>query len=191
MDLSYNFRRALDEVSANSSGGAPFLFCYGATFLVSAVLALVLSRPAAALVAMFQGAVALPLAFLLERRLAKGKMEKANPLHSLSALLAMSQALTLPALIAAYSMNPGSVPVVLAAIGGGHFLPYAWLHRTRIYSIFAFTVSFGGFAIQLAFPQFAFPASCSSWQLFIWRPLRSRCGTRANCSRLWCKVEDL
>jgi len=109
-------------------------------------------------VAMFQGGAALPLAFWLERRLAKGRMEKANPLHSLSGLLAMSQALTLPALIVAYSMNPASVPVVLAAIGGGHFLPYAWLHRTRIYSIFAFSVSFGSFAIQLAFPQIAFHA---------------------------------
>jgi hypothetical protein len=107
-------------------------------------------------VALFQGGIALPVAFFLERRLAKERMTKENPLLSLSALLAMSQALTLPALIVGYSMNPGSVPVMLAAIGGGHFLPYAWLHRTRIYSIFAFTVSFGGFAIQLALPQSAF-----------------------------------
>jgi hypothetical protein len=38
MDLSDNFRKALDEVGANSSGGAPFLFCYGATLLVSVFL---------------------------------------------------------------------------------------------------------------------------------------------------------
>lgn len=44
--------------------------------------------------------------------------------------MAVSQALALPALIVAYSLNPRSIPVVLADLGYVHFLPYAWLNRT-------------------------------------------------------------
>src|SRR5690606_37399813 len=113
------------DISAGSAGGAPFLIAYGATFFLTAVLALVLPPETAALVAMFQGGVALPAAFWLQRRLGLRPVAAHNPLQSLSAQLAVSQALALPALIAAYSLNPRTVPLVLAAVGGMHFLPYA------------------------------------------------------------------
>jgi len=88
----YDLRRALDEVSASSSGGAPFLIAYGLTFIATGVLSLYADRPMVALVAMFQGAAALPLAFLLERRMGTARMSAHNPLKDLSAKLAMSQA---------------------------------------------------------------------------------------------------
>ncbi len=148
--VSNDLQRAFDEVSASSSGGAPFLIAYGTTFLITAILSFFLPRPTTALIAMFQGGVALPAAFWLERRMGTQRMAADNPLRSLSVLLAMSQALGLPLLILAYSLNPNSLPMALASLGGVHFLPYAWLHRTRIYSVFAFAVSIGSFAIVLA-----------------------------------------
>ena len=63
--------------------------------------------------------------------------------------MAMSQALGLPLLILVYSLNPGGLPLALASLGGVHFLPYAWLHRTNLYIYFAVAVSLGAFAIQL------------------------------------------
>ncbi len=144
-----DLREALDEVSASSAGGAPFLIAYGGTFLVTAILSLFLPRPTTALVAMFQGGLALPIAFWLERKMGSTRMSPSNPLQQLSVLMAVSQALGLPLLILVYSLNPGGIPLAMASLGGVHFLTYAWLHRTRIYAIFAFAVSIGAFAIQL------------------------------------------
>jgi hypothetical protein len=148
--------RARDEVSASSAGGAPFLLAYGATMLVTAALALVLPRNVAALVAIFQGGVALPAAFWLERRMRVRPASPDNPLNQLSAQLAMSQVVALPATIVAYSLDPDVVPVVLAAIGGGHFLPYAWLHRSQAYAVLAGVVSLGSFALQVVLRDAAF-----------------------------------
>ena len=152
MTLTHDF----DEVSASSAGGAPFLIAYGATFVISGILSFVLPAETAALIVMFQGGVALPLAFWLERKMGWGRMGAANPLRSLSVQLAVSQALALPALIVAFNINPRSIPVILAGLGGVHFLPYAWLHRTRLYSALAVAVSFGAFGLQLLLGPTAF-----------------------------------
>ena len=151
-----DLNQALTEVSASSAGGAPFLIAYGATFFLTAILSFFLPPPTAALIAMFQGGVALPIAFWLERRMGSKRMAPDNPLKSLSALMAMSQVLGLPALIVAYSLNPRSIPVVLAGFGGMHFLPYAWLHRTRIYTYLAVAISIGAFILQVLLGTNAF-----------------------------------
>src|SRR4030095_5036690 len=76
--------RALIEVSASSAGGAPFLIALGATFLACAALWFFFPTRTAALMVMFQGSVALPLAFGLERRLGSKRMAPDNPLRPLS-----------------------------------------------------------------------------------------------------------
>jgi hypothetical protein len=155
-NLAYDFKRALSEVSTSSAGGAPFLIAYGATFLITAGLSFFLPQPTTAVIAMFQGGVALPVAFWLERRMGTARMSPDNPLKSLSAQMAMSQALGLPLLILVYSLEPRGIPLALAALGGVHFLPYAWLHRTQIYTGFAFSVALGAFAIQVWLARAAF-----------------------------------
>jgi hypothetical protein len=153
-----DLRSAMGEVSASSAGGSPFLIAYGATFFITGLLSLILDERITAMVAMFQGAVALPAAFFLERRMSSRRMSADNPLRSLSVLLAVSQALALPALIMAFSLNPRSVPLVLASLGGVHFLPYSWLHRSRVYTYLAAAVSLGAFAIQILLTTVAFTA---------------------------------
>lgn len=149
--------RAQDEVSASSAGGAPFLIAYGGTLLITGILYFFLPLSTVALIAIFQGSVALPIAFWLERQLGWQTRSADNPLQSLSVQMAMSQVLALPATIIAYILNPAVVPAVLAAVGGGHFLPYAWLHRTRAYAVLAVLVSLGAFALQLLLGASAFP----------------------------------
>lgn len=148
-DFSMDFRKALDEVSASSAGGAPFLICYGITFILVGILSFFLPRETSALMAMFQGGVALPAAFQLERMMGHGRMSDQNPLKSLSAQIAISQALAIPFLIVVYNIDPAQVPVVMAGLGGVHFLPYAWLHRTKIYAIVGALISLGSFALIL------------------------------------------
>lgn len=150
MDNTYNdLKRAQDEVSASSAGGAPFLICYGLTFIVTGILAFNLPRETSALIAMFQGGVALPVAFWLERRMGTTRISNDNPLKSLSAQMAMSQGLAIPFLIVVYNIDPGQIPVVMAGLGGVHFLPYAWLHRTQIYAVLGVAVAVGAFALVL------------------------------------------
>jgi len=144
-----DLNRAQDEVSASSAGGAPFLLCYGVTFVITGILAFFLSRETTALIAMFQGGVALPVALWLERRMGTTTMSNNNPLKTLSGQMAMSQSLALPFLIVVYSTDPAQIPAVMAGLGGVHFLPYAWLNRTRIYTILAAVVSVGAFVLIL------------------------------------------
>lgn len=153
----FGFKQALDEVSASSAGGAPFLICYGITFLITAILSFFLPWETVALIAMFQGGVALPAAFWLERRMGSRRMSVDNPLRQLSVQLAMSQSLALPLLILVYSLNPRGIPLALAALGGVHFFPYAWLHRTRLYIILGSVLSLGAFAIQIVLAKASFP----------------------------------
>lgn len=158
MIKTYNdLSRAQNEVSASSAGGAPFLICYGLTFLVTGILSFSLPKETSALIAMFQGGVALPAALWLERRMGTTTMSQDNPLKTLSAQMAMSQALALPFLIAVYSIEPAQIPVVMAGLGGVHFLPYAWLHRTRIYTFLAIVVSLGSFALVLLLKSASYP----------------------------------
>jgi hypothetical protein len=147
---------AFDEVSASSAGGAPFLIAYGATFIISGILSFVLPQETAALIVLFQGGLVLPVAFWLERRLGWRRMTAGNPLRTLSVQLAVSQALALPALIVAFNLNPRSIPVIMAGLGGVHFLPYAWLHRTKLYTALAVAISFGAFGLQLLLGPIAF-----------------------------------
>jgi len=156
IDPTNDLKHASNEVSASSAGGAPFLIAYGITFLIIAVLSFFLPKPTTAIIAMFQGGIALPAAFWLERKMGSKRMAPDNPLRPLSAQMAMSQALGLPLLILVYSLNPAGIPLALASLGGVHFLTYSWLHRTRIYTIFAFAVSLGAFAIQIALGPAAF-----------------------------------
>jgi hypothetical protein len=155
--LNSDLDRALNEVSASSAGGAPFLIAYGATFFITGILSFFISLEAAALIAMFQGSVALPIAFWLERRLGTGRMAADNPLRPLSVQLAMSQILGLPALIVIYSLNPVAVPAVLAGLGGVHFIPYAWLHRTRLYIILGVALAIGAFVLLILLRSQALP----------------------------------
>ena len=123
IDKTYDLKLAFKEVSASSAGGSPFLIAYGATFLITAILSFFLPRQTVALIAMFQGGIALPVAFWLERRMGSARMSHDNPLRSLSAQMAMSQALGLPILILVYSLKSGGHPVGPGFFGRRAFSP--------------------------------------------------------------------
>ena len=152
-----NLEAARADVSASSAGGAPFLITFGATLAVRAVASWFVPPKTAALMVLFQGGVALPIAFALERAMSRKAMAADNPLRPLSIQMAMSQSVALPVVIAMYSINPAGVPLAMASIGGGHFLPYAWLQRTRAYVVLGVAVSGGALAIHMALGTRAFP----------------------------------
>ena len=138
---------ARDEMTASSAGGAPFLIAFGTTILLTAGASLLLPVRTAAIILLFQGNVALPAAFLLQRRLATVTLSPDNPLRPLAIQVALSQIVALPAVILVFAFAPWAVPAALAAIGGGHFLPYSWIHRTPLYTALGLVVSIGSFVL--------------------------------------------
>lgn len=158
----------VDEARSTASGtaahGVAWLLAFTATLTVTAALSFLLPVEIAVLVALFQGGVALPVAFALERRLGTGPMAPDHPLRSLSVQLAMVQIVALPAVILMYQVEPAYVPATFAAIGGAHFLPYVWLHRTGIYLVLALAVSLGSWAITVA-------GGADAWRwVLVWWP---------------------
>jgi hypothetical protein len=130
--MGWDLDRARQEVSQSSAGGAPFLICFGTSLLICAIASFYLPAKQAALAVMFQGG---SRCRGVHSRATDGlgAMAKENPLNTLSVQLAMSQIVAFPIVIAMYGLRPGAVPLAMAAIAGGHFLPYAWLQRTNVY----------------------------------------------------------
>jgi len=159
--MSTDLTRARVEVTASSAGGAPFLFAFGLTIFLTGLAALWLPTKTAALVLLFQGNAALPLAFWLQRRMGWGELSPDNPLRPLSIQLAMSQIAALPMVLLAFSLAPATTGVAIASVAAGHLVPYAWLHRTAIYLWLAPAVSIGTLAIAIRMQQDALP-----WTLF-------------------------
>jgi hypothetical protein len=154
-----------DDATRSSGGGIGFLLAYALTLAVAGLAALLLPAQTAALVVLFQGGAALPLAFILERVLGFPKMAADNPLRTLSIQLAMTQVVALPAVIIVYSLQPLYVPAAFAAVGGGHFLPYVWLHRTRLYAYLGVAVSLGSFALTFVAGDLALTVVPLFWSL--------------------------
>ena len=138
-----------DEVRLNGRGGSAFLLAFGFTWTVAGVSTLFLSTDTAALVFLFQGAVGTPLAFALEKLLGYPPASRDNSLTPLSILAAMSQLPILLAAVVVYGLDPVGVPVAMAAIVGGHFLPYAWIHKSNLYVVMGVVVSVAPYALYV------------------------------------------
>jgi len=129
-----------------SLGGFPFLFVngigwlvMGGVFLWAAAAGADVRWPALALI--FLGALTMPLSFLAQAAMNLPAPSTSNPFPLLAAPLALVQTVALPAPIIVWNIEPAYVAAVWAAIIGAHFLPYAWLQRTRWYVSLSVLVS--------------------------------------------------
>jgi hypothetical protein len=147
---------ARDQMWDSSAGGAPFLIAFGTTILLTAVASLVVPPKTAALILLFQGNVALPAAWLLQRRMATATLSTDNPLRPLAIQVAMSQIVGLPAVILVYTFAPWATPAAFASVGGAHFFPYSWLQRTPVYITLGIVISAGSFILTGALREQAF-----------------------------------
>src|SRR5690606_12451330 len=88
-------------------------------------------RPAPVLMRMACGTV--PLALALRHVLGFPPYGPENPLNQLGLSFAFVPAVAIPAAFIAYVKHPIYLPSVMAAVVGGHFLPYSWLYQTYVY----------------------------------------------------------
>lgn len=128
----------------------------GIVWVITAMLTFILPLKMAAFLIICQGAVALPLAFALERLLKFPVLPKGNALVPLMIQAALVQIVALPAVILAYVFLPAYVPAVFAAIVGAHLLPYAWLHKARLYIVFGLMISFVPYLLAMILRETSF-----------------------------------
>lgn len=145
-----------DEVRLNGRGGVAFLLAFGTTWTLAGVSTLFLTTDTAALVFLFQGAVGTPLAFALEKLLGYPPVSQDNSLTPLLILVATSQLPILLAAVVVYTLDPAGVPVAMAAIVGGHFLPYAWIHKSAIYVVMGVLVAVMPYALYVLLDDASF-----------------------------------
>lgn len=138
-----------DEIRLNNRGGFVFLLVHGVTWTLAGALSLVLPIEQAALLYLFQGVVAFPASLAIERALGFRLIGSENSLTTLFVMIATIQMLALPAAIIVFSLEPLLLPAAFAATAGGHFLPYAWLHRTQAYAVLAAVTALAPFGVAL------------------------------------------
>jgi len=81
-----------------------------------------------------------PASFVVQKALNLPAPSTSNPIPLLAVALALVQTLALPAPIVVWNIAPAFVAPVWAAIVGAHFLPYAWMQRSRWYVSLAILV---------------------------------------------------
>nr|WP_188744935.1 hypothetical protein [Phycicoccus endophyticus] len=87
---------------------------------------------------LFQGVVALPLAFGLQALTNVGAPPKDPILTELVVVLAVSQVAALPLVIVLVATRRWlASSLVMAVVTAVHFVPYSWLYRTPLYYVLA------------------------------------------------------
>lgn len=130
-----------DDLIRATHSGFTFLLANGLGWIAIGMIALRSSVEKTALALLLIGLVTMPLAFALRSWLGFPDYTPDNPLNRLGFLLAFSPAVAIPAVIIAYIKIPLYMPSVVAALLGGHFLPYAWLYQTDVYLVLGVVVA--------------------------------------------------
>lgn len=138
MDVE-EYTRAL--AAANRHGWA-FLAVYGVTWLVAAMAWARASPRTAAIVTLFQGMVALPVALALALLNPGPPPPHHAALDSLSVTMATGQLLGFPVVILlVLSRRYTLVPLGLVILLVVHFAPYSWLYGTPLYIVLGAAIS--------------------------------------------------
>jgi hypothetical protein len=91
-----------------------------------------------------------PVGVLLTRLAGGDLFSKSPGLTPLGILLAALQAFFWPIIALVYALSPEWTPWAMAILFGSHFLPYAWLHRSRAYAFLSASVAISLTALALA-----------------------------------------
>jgi hypothetical protein len=153
--MAIDLERARTEYISGSLGGFAALLVHGIGWLAMAgVFAWAVQAgvdvrgPAIGLILM--GAVTLPAAFALQAALNLPATSVSNPLNLLGPAASLALPATIPALLIVLALAPAYVAPVYAVLTGAHYLPFAWIQRTRWYVALAFgCIAAGGLAALL------------------------------------------
>lgn len=136
-------KETLLQLANVNVSGAPFLVAYGTTWVICGVVWKKASPTFASLATLFQGMVAFPLAMLIMFLIgAIDNRPDTGILNELVVIIAISQMLVLPLLIAMFRKKHYSlIPFVFSSAGSIHFLLYTWLYQTYIYFVMSVLIA--------------------------------------------------
>ena len=97
--------------------------------------------PQAVLLSFFFTGVVFPMGFMFTRLAGGDLFAKSPRLTSLGMLLAALQFFYWPIIILVWQLSPAWTPWTMAILFGSHFLPYAWLYRSRAYAFLTISVA--------------------------------------------------
>lgn len=124
--------------------GFAFLLAYGLTWVVASLLWRARGARVGAYAVLFQGVVALPLAFGLQSLVENGTAPMDPILSQLLVVLAVSQVFALPLVIVLVATRRWLASgLVMAVVTAVHFVPYSWLYRTPLYYVLAGVLAVG------------------------------------------------
>ena len=144
-DASADFLLALNaerrRVSTTSQRGigmpaAGMLFWLGTAWLMRHF-----PIPQAVLYSFFLTGPVFPMGVLLTRLAGGNLFTKSAGLTPLGLMLAALQLFFWPIIVLVYALSPAWTPWTMAVLFGSHFLPYAWLHRSRAYGFLSASVA--------------------------------------------------
>jgi len=122
-----------DEIIESAKRGYPILLSAAAFFVVMGALAGILPSRLLGLAWIFGMMVIFPVGVGLGRLVGARVMTTDNALGTLGGLVAGTQAFFIPVFIVIYQFTPRYLPLAVGLLGGAHFLPYAWIYRSRAY----------------------------------------------------------
>jgi Flp pilus assembly protein TadB len=142
---------SLNALAEQNHYGVAFLVAYGATWVLCGIAWRYLQPGRAALVTLFQGMVAAPVALALS--FATGALGGDRPVDDaithLSILIGASQFLGLPFLIFLHARSLFTlVPYAFAAVCSMHFVLYSWLYQTPWYVLMSVAIVIGGLVLM-------------------------------------------
>ncbi len=133
----------------SSQAGFPFLLVFAVVWIAGGALSYAVPRDIAPWIYVLLGMPAAPIAMLLERRLGYVAAAEPDPLLPLTLQLLFIQIVAFPAILLVWDAAPQYVPVAFAAVVGGHFLPFQWVYRTRLYGILGVVVAVGPYVLAV------------------------------------------
>ena len=121
------------EIIQSARRGYPILISASGFFVVIAALSGVLPMHVLGLVWLFGMMIIFPSGVAIGHLLGVRVISTDSPLGTLGGLVSGVQGFYIPVFIVIYQFVPPYLPLAVGLLGGSHFLPYAWIYRSRAY----------------------------------------------------------
>jgi uncharacterized protein DUF7010 len=155
-DTEKTLAQLQDEIIESARRGYPILMSAAAFFALMAALAQMVPRQTLGLAWIFGMMVIFPLGVALGSLLGARVITTGNPLGNLGGLVAGTQAFFIPVFIVIYQFVPQYLPLAVGLLGGAHFLPYAWIYRSRAYLFVTVATCLSALVLGTAFVSVAY-----------------------------------
>lgn len=144
------------EIIKSAKRGYPILISAAAFFAFMAALGRVIPLHTLGLAWIFGMMVIFPAGVALGSLLNTRVITTGNPLGTLGGLVAGMQAFFIPVFIVIYQFVPQYLPLAVGLLGGAHFLPYAWIYRSRAYVFVTLGTCLSALVLGTAFVSLAY-----------------------------------